>query len=138
MTRVTRPLATLLALGLIGCDEDKASRVTPPATVRASATPPPVLAPADEAKQLAQTRCAMCHGAAGKGDGPTAATLNPKPRDLASKEWQEATSDGQIRTIILQGGVGVGKSPLMPPNPDLAQKPAVVEELVKIVRSYGS
>jgi hypothetical protein len=47
-------------------------------------------------------------------------------------------SDGQVRTVILQGGVGVGKSPLMPANPDLADKPAVVEELVKVVRHYGS
>ena len=79
----------------------------------------------------------MCHGSGGKGDGPTAATLNPRPRDLSSKDWQKSMSDGQIRTVILQGGVGLGKSPLMPPNPDLADKPAVVEELVKIVRSYG-
>jgi high-affinity iron transporter len=92
---------------------------------------------ADEAKQIAIVRCAMCHGTTGKGDGPTSATLNPKPRDFSSKDWQKSMSDGQIRTVILQGGVGAGKSPLMPPNPDLVDKPQVVEELVKVVRGYG-
>jgi len=47
-------------------------------------------------------------------------------------------SDGQLRTAILQGGVGVGKSALMPANPDLADRPIVVEELVKIVRGYAN
>jgi hypothetical protein len=40
--------------------------------------------------------------------------------------------------VILKGGGAVGKSPLMPSNPDLESKPAVVDELVKIVRGYGA
>lgn len=79
----------------------------------------------------------MCHGASGKGDGPTAATLNPKPRDLSSKEWQKSLSDAQIHAVIVKGGVATGKSALMPANPDLEDKAAVVDELVKIVRAYG-
>ncbi len=80
----------------------------------------------------------MCHGPSGAGDGPTAATLNPKPRDFHDKEWQKSTSDTQMHDAVVGGGVAVGKSPLMPPNPDLANKPAVVDQLVKIVRGYGS
>lgn len=79
----------------------------------------------------------MCHGTAGKGDGPSAATLNPKPRDLTNKEWQKSVSDAQIHAVIVQGGGATGKSQLMPPNPDLADKPQVVDELVKIVRGWG-
>lgn len=131
--------ALALSVVSVACNETQSETSAPhPSAKPAVSVAPPTLAPADEAKQIAQVRCTMCHGPAGKGDGPSSATLNPKPRDLTNKEWQQATSDGQIRTIILQGGTGVGKSPLMPPNPDLAQKPAVVEELVKIVRSYGA
>jgi hypothetical protein len=34
------------------------------------------------------------------------------------------------------GGAAVGKSPAMPGNPDLQAKPAVVKELVKLVRAF--
>ncbi len=33
-------------------------------------------------QQIYQQNCAVCHGARGKGDGPAAANLNPKPFDL--------------------------------------------------------
>ena len=101
-------------------------------------TPRAPLAPADEAKDIADSRCAMCHGKNGKGDGPNGMTLNPKPQDLTTKDWQKSVSDAQVRSVILKGGGAVGKSPLMPANPDLESKPAVVDELVKIVRGYGA
>ncbi len=126
-------LALALA-ALAACDEPAkgtkpAGSTSIPITQEAS--------PNEEAKSLAQNRCAMCHGAAGKGDGPQSGTMSPKPRDFSSKEWQKSVSDAQIRTAIVKGGAGVGKSPLMPANPDLEEKPAVVDALVKIVRSYG-
>jgi hypothetical protein len=46
-------------------------------------------------------------------------------------------TDDQIRETIVKGGAAVGKSPLMAPNPDLADKPAVVDALVKKVRAFG-
>jgi cytochrome c551/c552 len=93
--------------------------------------------PADQAKSIARDRCASCHGSAGRGDGPNAATLAVKPRDLSAKEWQKSVSDAQIHTVIVKGGAGTGKSVLMPPNPDLESKPEVVDALVKLVRGYG-
>jgi cytochrome c553 len=95
------------------------------------------LAPADEAKEIAESRCTMCHGKAGKGDGPNGMTLSPKPQDFSTKDWQKSVSDAQVRSVILKGGSAVGKSPIMPGNPDLESKPAVVDELVKIVRGYS-
>lgn len=92
---------------------------------------------AAEAKTIYDSRCTTCHGAAGKGDGAAAAALNPKPRDLSSAEWQNSVTDEHIEKIIVSGGPAVGKSPLMPPNPDLAGKPAVVQELRKLVRGLG-
>lgn len=92
---------------------------------------------AAEAKSIYDSRCVTCHGAGGKGDGAAAAALNPKPRDLTSAEWQNSVTDEHIEKIIVGGGPSVGKSPLMPPNPDLTDKPGVVQELRKIVRGFG-
>jgi len=35
-------------------------------------------------RKLFQANCVSCHGAQGKGDGPAAAALNPKPADLTA------------------------------------------------------
>jgi mono/diheme cytochrome c family protein len=89
------------------------------------------------AKEMFDSRCAACHGTAGKGDGPGAAALNPKPRNYTDKAWQASVTDEQIKKTIVYGGAAVGKSPIMPASPDLDSKPEVVEGLVKIVRSFG-
>ena len=90
-----------------------------------------------EADEIFKARCALCHGPGGKGDGPTAAALNPKPRNLTDAAWQKSVADAHIETIVLNGGPSVGKSPLMPPNPDLSGKPDVVKALRQIVRHFG-
>lgn len=90
-----------------------------------------------EANHTFKTLCATCHGESGKGDGTAAASLNPKPRDYTDKEWQAAVTDEELAKIILEGGAAVGKSALMPPNPQFKDKPEVIAELVKIVRSFG-
>jgi len=79
----------------------------------------------------------MCHGESGKGDGAAAAALNPKPRDYTDAAWQKATTDAQIKDAIARGGAAVGKSPLMPAQPDLADKPEVLDGLVKIIRGFA-
>lgn len=89
-----------------------------------------------EAKQVWETRCVTCHGAAGKGDGPGAAALNPKPRSFSDKKWQAETNDDRIKQVIVEGGAAVGLNAAMAPNPDLKDKPAVVAELLNIVRSF--
>lgn len=96
------------------------------------------LAPADKAQHMFDTMCATCHGAAGHGDGPAAATLDPKPRNYSDPAWQASVTDDQIRQTIVQGGQAVGKSPMMPGQPQLAQEPEVLDALVKIIRGFGS
>jgi len=91
-------------------------------------------AAAKEAQELFTTRCSVCHGAGGKGDGPGAAGLNPKPRNLTDPEWQKSVDDAYIEKIIQYGGMAVGKSAAMPNNPDLAAKPDVVKGIRAIVR----
>jgi mono/diheme cytochrome c family protein len=52
-------------------------------------------------KALYESNCAVCHGPQGRGDGPGAAGLNPRPPDLrgAAAAW----SDGQIAAQIQNG-----------------------------------
>lgn len=92
---------------------------------------------AAEAKDIFTNRCVPCHGATGKGDGAASASLTPKPRNLADPEWQKSVTDDHIEQIIKLGGAGVGKSPMMPGNPDLTAKPEVVKALRAQVRSLA-
>jgi mono/diheme cytochrome c family protein len=91
--------------------------------------------PADSAKTLFATRCVTCHGVGGRGDGPTGAFLTPHPRDFTNVAWQRSVQDDDLRKIIAKGGAAVGKSPLMPANPDFADNRPVLDEVVKLVRS---
>lgn len=90
--------------------------------------------PAGAGRELFLARCALCHGDAGGGDGPGAAALNPKPRDLRDAAWQAATDDASIRRTILEGGAAVGKSAAMPPHPDLATTPEDLDALLRFIR----
>jgi len=91
-----------------------------------------------EGDQLWTTRCALCHGAGGKGDGPAAAPLNPKPRDMTDAKWQASVDDAHLQKVIVKGGQAVNLSPMMAANPDLESKPDVVRALVAKVRSLGA
>jgi uncharacterized membrane protein len=98
----------------------------------------PVLCASDEAKTIFLQRCTLCHGAKGLGDGPAAAALNPRPRNYTDAVWQKSVTDDQLRAVIVGGGAAIGKSPLMPANADLKEKPQVVDELVRMVRAFAN
>ena len=68
----------------------------------------------EQGKKLYGQFCVSCHGQSGKGDGPAAAALNPKPRDHTDKEAMSKLSDDDLLKVIKNGGASVGKSPLMP------------------------
>jgi len=85
---------------------------------------------------FAQT-CALCHGVDGTGNGPTAAALNPKPRNYTDPNWQASITDDEIKKIIVEGGAAVGKSASMPPNPGLKGDDATLDGLVKIIRGFA-
>ncbi|NJD23604.1 MAG: c-type cytochrome [Melioribacter sp.] len=55
-----------------------------------------------DGKNLFTTNCASCHGDKGDGNGPASATINPKPKNLTSKQVQEQ-SDGAIFWKITTG-----------------------------------
>ena len=50
------------------------------------------------------TLCATCHGAEGKGDGPGAEALDPKPADLSDGMMMSELSDGYLLWRVSKGG----------------------------------
>ncbi len=55
--------------------------------------------------------CATCHGALGRGDGPQAAALNPKPADLADAERLRGSSPLDFYRRITIGTAGTAMVP---------------------------
>lgn len=129
------------AVALAGCkktEEEPPSEGTNPTEASGAGSAADTSAAAFEARHTFQTICATCHGPDGKGNGQAAAALNPKPRNYTDKAWQASVTDDDIKKIILNGGAAVGKSPVMPAQPQLRGKPEVVDELVKIIRAFGT
>ena len=93
-------------------------------------------APAVQAgEKLFQTRCFVCHGRDGKGDGPSSTSLAEKPQDLTDPNWQRSTPDERLHLAIQGGGLAIGRSDAMPPNSDLTEEQ--IQSLIAYVRSLA-
>jgi len=119
-----------------GCGK-KQSEAPPAEPSTTDTSPVAAVSPVDEARTTFKTVCATCHGESGLGNGPAAATLTPKPRNYTDKTWQASVTDDQIKQTILMGGAAVGKSPVMPAQPQLKEKPEVVAAMIQIIRGFG-
>jgi len=97
---------------------------------------PALAADIDAGEKKFRQLCSTCHGPAGGGDGPAAAGLNPKPRDLGDAGWQASVDDEHLRTVITKGGAAVGLSPLMTPFGG-AVRGEDLENLVAFIRSLS-
>jgi mono/diheme cytochrome c family protein len=76
---------------------------TPPAAYAGKTNPMANNSTAAQAgKQIFDTNCSPCHGTDAKGDGPAAASLDPKPADLADLESR--FSDAYLFWRISEGG----------------------------------
>jgi mono/diheme cytochrome c family protein len=105
----TLVVTALLSAVVAGCG-GKSSSETPakPATEQPPATPPPApaettsasAAPADLGAKVFATRCALCHGPDGHGDGPGSVALKPKPRNFHDKS---SRTDAQLLEVIHLG-----------------------------------
>lgn len=113
----------LLAASMAGAQEWKA-----PADAKARKNPVARGSGIQEGKGAYDTSCALCHGATGKGDGPGAAALNPKPRNLADKGIQGQT-DGELYWKISEGRGAMPAWKHLPEN--------VRWSLVHYIRSLG-
>ena len=78
--------------------------------------------------------CAKCHGAEGKGDGPQADALDPKPRDLTDCARMKPITDDTLFTAIKEGGAAVKLSKDMPAWKD-GMDDDEIHDLVAYVRS---
>ena len=148
-----RLLLVLTGLGVAACDwptyespyagmPPLKERVVAVAVAPAAAAPAAVaaanLTPEQaQAAQVFATRCAVCHGPNGDANIPVAKGLVPPPRNFRDAVWQKATTDAAIEDVIARGGAALGKSPVMPPNPDLAAKPEMLRALRAHVRSFN-
>jgi mono/diheme cytochrome c family protein len=58
--------------------------------------------PADRGKVLYEQQCLSCHGPQGKGDGPVAPFLSPRPGNLVSAATS-VKSDAELLAVISNG-----------------------------------
>jgi mono/diheme cytochrome c family protein len=133
---MSRVLFVLILVAACG----KNNEPPPPSSGSPNAQPesaPKKKGAADQARAMFDTVCATCHGADGTGNGPAAASLTPKPRNYTDAAWQASVTDEDLKKTILLGGQGVGKSPMMPGQPQLKEQPEVLNELIKIIRGFG-
>lgn len=91
--------------------------------------------PVAAGKQIFVQVCVTCHGPEGKGDGPGAAALNPKPRNLTDASYMSGLTDRYLYELISRGGIAVGKSPLMPAQPGLV--PLDLNNVVAYVKTLS-
>jgi mono/diheme cytochrome c family protein len=88
-----------------------------------------------KARENYQSYCRKCHGDEGKGDGPGAAMLNPKPRDYTDCKVMKNKKDDELIKVITDGGEAAGMSPDMQPfGGNLSTEE--IRGLVKFVRSF--
>ena len=95
----------------------------------------PLSAHGQDAKQLYEQTCAMCHGTGGKGDGPTSQSFQPKPADLTVVVKDR--SEAYLTKLITEGGPSVGKSPLMPSYKGILNEKQV-ESVVQYVKGLSA
>jgi mono/diheme cytochrome c family protein len=157
-------LAALL-LGTAACEDSSKEKPAAPAAPAPAPTPAP--APAAEAPPapaptpapaapsapatpsgnlrgdaaagalLYSTYCASCHGPKGAGDGPIAASMNPRPANHGDHVYMATLSDGHLYTVISKGGAAVGKSPMMAPWGGVINEQGI-RDLIAFIRQLSS
>ena len=105
---------SLTSAVLVGCGGSKSDSTTETTTTTTTPKPAagaadPAAAPATEESPeaataaLFKTRCALCHGPDGRGDGPGSAALKPAPRNFHDQAYMSTRTDAQLSEVIHQG-----------------------------------
>ncbi|MBA4311453.1 MAG: hypothetical protein C0417_02370 [Chlorobiaceae bacterium] len=85
----------------------QSARVIPPVDVMKVGISSPELV--TKGKDLFKANCASCHGDNGQGDGQTAPTLNPKPRNFHTLDgWKNGSKVNQTYKTLQEGIAGSG------------------------------
>ena len=97
-----RPLVLTDSASFVQDIPFQAARSLPPVDVMKVSTSTPELV--NKGKELFRATCSSCHGDNGEGDGPTAGTLNPKPRNFHQLSgWKNGTKISQIYKTLQDG-----------------------------------
>lgn len=98
---------------------------------------------AEAGKASYQANCASCHGPEGRGDGPVAMALDPKPRDFAEAQFKydtdgdgETGTDADITNIVQQGAAAFGGNVMMAPLPHLSDEE--VGNIIVFIRTLSN
>jgi mono/diheme cytochrome c family protein len=86
-------------------------------------------------KEIYKARCAQCHGEDGKANTTIAKALQPPPRDHTDGTYMNKLDDAHLTKVIKGGGPAVGKSAIMPPQPDLTDEQ--IANLIAYIRSLA-
>jgi mono/diheme cytochrome c family protein len=101
-----------------------------PAAAAAKASPESIA----NGEVLYKRSCQMCHGPAGKGDGPAAKTLKGKLPDLTDKAFMAKESDADIHELISNGKKSeIGNMPAMAKR----LKPEEITDIINYVRTLA-
>ena len=107
----------LLTVSLAACGGGSGGNEKSAAAPAAPPTTEVTAALLDRGVVIYKANCVPCHGPLGKGDGPSAAMLDPKPRDHSNRDYMDTLTDQQIAATIVQGGAP--KYPNMPSHPHI-------------------
>jgi cytochrome c oxidase cbb3-type subunit 3 len=129
--RTWRPVAALMLAGvapLAGAAESalKTGSCTPPADVRGDAS---------RGAALHLKHCAECHGPDGKAE-VIVMHMDTPPKDQSDPVYMKTLTDGYLYLAICKGGVGVGKSFIMPAWGDLLSEQDI-RDLVAHLRTFS-
>ena len=87
-------------------------------------------------KELFDRQCATCHGAGGRGDGPSAGGFATKPADLTDGRLMNPLADDFLVNVIRHGGPAEGLAPTMPAFAQFLSE-AQTGQVVAYVRSLA-
>ncbi len=88
-------------------------------------------APGPRGASIYALRCAPCHGPEGGGDGPAAASIDPKPRNFRDAAFWHGRTAEQLRLVVRQGKPGT----LMPPFEGVLSS-AEIDDVVGHLESF--
>ena len=95
-----------------------------------------------DGRQMFATYCAPCHGKAGRGDGPAAASLNPRPANLTEfakkhgSTFSEKDFQDRLQGMTMSPAHGNSEMPVWGPIfAQLGDEPMRVYNLTKYVET---